>query len=97
MQIASGVVRKRRKKGVKGYGVSISFAVDGVTTGDDQLRNAFLLLSRHEHLALSVESAGESLRQRRLVRLIVARRQRDRKGMESHYSFQRNTAGDLIE
>lgn len=76
--------------------MSISFAIDRVTTGDDQL-SAFLLVSKHEHLALSVASAGESLQQRRLVHLIVARRQRDRKGMESHYFFESNTAGNLIE
>lgn len=61
----------------------------GVTTGDSQLGSVFLLVSKHEHLALSVASAGESLRERRLVHLVVARRQRDRKGTESHFSFQR--------
>ena len=58
-------------------------AVDRIITGDNQLRSLFLLATECEHLALSVASAGESLQQRRLVHLIVARRQRDRKGTES--------------
>lgn len=94
VQIASAVVGKLSKKGVDAIQCINQLAVDTIITGDNQLRSKFLLVSEHGLLTLS--NAGENLRQRRLVHLSVARRQRDSKGTESQYFFQRNTAIDLM-
>lgn len=52
MQTASAVFGKLRKK---------ELTVDAINTGDTQLRSMLLLVSEHEHLALSVTSPGRRM------------------------------------